>query len=107
VVAILPLDAPDVGECGYAESVAFARDLLLDKEVVATADPGTTPMTKDGRHKLFLAPIGGADYSKAALVAGWARFFYEDGWIARGRELNSDEIRARVDNRGMWGCPGR
>ena len=90
-VRIIGIDAPEIGECGYAESSALVSSLLSTGDpTILTLPDGENDADQYGRILRYVDTAQGVDVGMSLLTAGLAvaRYDSTDGYPAHPRESN-------------------
>ena len=103
-VRIIGIDAPERGECGYAEASALISSLLSQGDPTILHLPeGQNEEDRYGRILRYVDTAQGVDVGLSLLTAGLAvaRYDSTDGYPAHPREIGLP-CRADRDPRGRW-----
>ncbi|WP_009478732.1 thermonuclease family protein [Rhodococcus sp. JVH1] len=106
-VSVVGIDAPEGEECWAAQSTQFARDHLVGRQVVLSAEatlPNTDPTGALVRRVALGNDMDG-DYAIKAAREGAARAHPTDQ-VRLASQLLSAEAGARDTHRGLWTCDG-
>jgi micrococcal nuclease len=88
-VRIIGIDAPETGECGYAEASALVSSLLSPNDaILLTLPEGENDADQYGRILRYVDTTQGTDVALSLLTAGLAvaRYDSTDGYPAHPRE---------------------
>ncbi|MFC9839902.1 thermonuclease family protein [Rhodococcus sp. NPDC127530] len=106
-VSVVGIDAPEGEECWAAQSTQFARDNLVGRQVMLSAEatlPNTDPTGALVRRVALDNDMDG-DYAIKAAREGAARAHATDQ-VRLASQLLSAEAGARDTHRGLWTCDG-
>ncbi|WP_237726953.1 thermonuclease family protein [Rhodococcus jostii] len=106
-VSVVGIDAPEGEQCWAAQSTQFARDHLLGRRVMLSAEatlPNTDPTGALVRRVVLDNDMDG-DYAIKAAREGAARAHATDH-VRLASQLLSAEAGARDTHRGLWTCDG-